>query len=200
MIRYVWGSSGSACSRFVLDYVPVLVCPPSKVTFLGGTWPRRRVAAIRNFKTNCRQRARHVAAAPLGREGDYGVLRPSLILQFSSPQHLPSLPPSCQNRKSFHPKIPISLRPRWRGRFEEENRSFQCTAELDAPSVMIFPRSAVWNVSLSCKSGWTGFLNICVIFLDVKKPLHSRCVFGISETSCSDGFNSFSSAFPRTFT
>lgn len=71
-----------------------------------------------------RERERHVAAAPLGREGDYGVLRPSLILQFSSPRLLPSLPLSCQNKKS--------LRPWWRGHVDEENWSFKCTVELDA--------------------------------------------------------------------
>ena len=39
------------------------------------------------------RRERHVAFTPLGRErGDYGGLHPSVILHFSSPQHLPSLP------------------------------------------------------------------------------------------------------------
>lgn len=58
------------------------------------------------------ERERHVAGAPQGSEGDYGGLRPSLILHFSSPQHLLSFPMSCQNRESFHPKISITLQPR----------------------------------------------------------------------------------------
>lgn len=60
-----------------------------------------------------------------GREGDYGGLfGPSLILHFSSPQHLLSLPMSCQNMKRFHPKtsVSIALRPRWWcGRFKQLN-------------------------------------------------------------------------------
>lgn len=76
----------------------VLVCPPPKVTFLSSTCPHRRccrasesLGALWNFKTNRRrkltERAELVAGAPLGREGDYGGLRPSY-----PPLFLPSAP------------------------------------------------------------------------------------------------------------
>lgn len=74
-IEYLVGSSGSVCSRSV----PVLICPPSKVTFLGGTCPpARRAGALGSFKTKPQKEARRerrVAGAPLGGEkgimGDY---------------------------------------------------------------------------------------------------------------------------------
>lgn len=47
-------------------------------------------------------------APSLEREGDYEGLWPSLILHFSSPQHLLSASVSCQNSACFHPKTVCS--------------------------------------------------------------------------------------------
>ncbi len=84
-------SSGSVCSRSVPQSVAVLVCPPPKDTFLCGTCPRRQLRAFWNFKTNRIQKGGQREACswrPTGeRRGLWGITA-SLILHFSSPQHL----------------------------------------------------------------------------------------------------------------
>lgn len=103
--------AGPAAGPFPL-HPPVLTCPPPKVTFLKDTCPRPTppppaVPSSSPVKSqNKPQRGRHAARSPhWGGKGDYRGLRPSLILHFSSPQHLPLLSVSCQNRKSFHPSV-----------------------------------------------------------------------------------------------
>lgn len=98
------------------------VCPCPHLSSVRSHIPRRHVPSPPSenplkFQNKPIQKLRegeregHIAGAQLGKEGDYGGLWLSLILHFSSPQHLLSFPTSCQNRKSFHPKISVCITP-----------------------------------------------------------------------------------------